>query len=184
MRLLFFFLTVIFLSACGPEAPSDTLVTKDVRYFDLYAPTCERWLEKKFACTEKDCFTAAAVEITGIDTTNPDSIKVFAWAWSQYYQELEGKPYGSLGQLLAVRFLVKASGRQFDILDVFIPDQELSLNKQLEEMAFPEILMDEYFLDQKQEVEIKRIKALSAKAKAKYLMFKEQAYVPTPLDSL
>lgn len=184
MRTLFFFLTIIFFSACAPEAPTDTLVTKDVRYFDLYAPTCERWLEKRFACTEKDCFAAAAVEITGIDTANLDSIKVFAWAWSQHYQELDGKPYGSLGQLLAVRFLVKSSGRQFEILDVFIPNEELSLNKQLEEMEFPEILLEEYFLDQKQEVEIKRIKALSDKAKAKYLMFKEQAYVPTPLDSL
>jgi hypothetical protein len=184
MRFIFFLLIVISLSACGPEAPSVTLVTKDVRYFDLYAPACERWLEKRFACTEEDCFTAAAVEITGIDTADQDSIKVFAWAWSQNYQELDGKAYGSLGQLSAVRFLVKASGRQFDILDVFIPDQELSLNKQLEKMSFPEVLLDEYFLDQKQEVEIKRIKALSDKANAKYLMYKEHAYLPTPVDSL
>jgi hypothetical protein len=184
MRPIYIFLTIIFLSACGTEAPSNSLVTKDVRYFDLYAPACERWLEKKFACTDKDCFTAAAVEITGIDTAHLDSIKVFAWAWSQHYQDIEGKPHGSLGQLLAVQFLVKSSGRNFEVLDVFIPDQELSLKKQLEEMAFPDVLLDEYFLDQKQEVEIKRIRALSDKAKAKYLMFKEQAYMPTPVDSL
>jgi len=184
MRTFYIFLTIIFLSACGPEAPSDSLVTKDVRFFDLYAPACERWLEKKFACVDTDCFTSAAVEITGIDTANLDSVMVFAWAWSQHYQELDGKPYGSLGQLLAVRFLIKSSGRNYEVMDVFLPDEELSLKKQLEGVAFPEILLDEYFLDQKQDVEIKRIKALSDKAKAKYLMYKEQAYVPTPADSL
>jgi hypothetical protein len=176
--------SILFAFSCSTEDPSTALVTGDLRFFELYAPTCERWLEKEFPCAKRDCFTAAAVEISGVDTSSLDSVKVYAWGWVQHFQEIEAQPHGSLGKLLALKFTVKTSGRDKKILKVMVPDEEISLKDQLEAATFPEVLLDEYFLDQNQEVEIKRIRALSDKAKAKYLMYVEKAYLPTEADGL
>lgn len=164
------------LIACSKKEEHNTLVTKDLNYFSLYSPTCEKWMEQTYPCKDSLCFTAVALEITGVDTAKMDSVLIYAWAWHQYFKPIEGKVHASQGDLWVVKLIAQGGGRAVKILDAYLPDEEEPLKPQLEAAAFPEDLLDEYFLNQKQEVEVKRIKALSEKAKKKFEMYKDKAY--------
>lgn len=174
----FIVLFALVLCACGPADPPGTLVMNEQALFQLYAPVCEAYLEKKDSCAEKNCFTAFAIEVTGIDTAKLDSVQVYAWCWKQNFKTKNGIPFTTDGEIKPCKIIASLNGRDIKVLNVWFPDGEESIKKQIREQAFPEILEDKYFLGQSSENESIRTQSLEKKALLKYKMLLEGAYKP------
>lgn len=164
--------------ACGPTEPPGTLAMNDQALFQLYAPVCEAYLEKTDSCAEKNCFTSYAMEVTGIDTASLDSIQVFAWCWKQNFKSKNGKPFTTEGEIKPCKIIASLKGREITVLNVWFPNEEENIKKQIREQMFPEILEDKYFLGQSSENETIRTQSLEKKALLKYKMLLEGAYIP------
>jgi hypothetical protein len=166
------------LLACKGDSEESQIVTSNISLFEKYSPVCERWLEQNMACKKPSCFTAASVEIVGIDTSIADTQSVYAWCWVQDFKIIDQKPLQNKGDFLLARFKVLPTGRGYVVKNIFIPDPDKPLDDQLEENAFPERLMKDYFLNQKKNIELDRIRILSEKARDKYQMYLDKAYIP------
>lgn len=153
-------------------------MTGNLTFFERYAPECEQFLESQKKCEGEDCFNAAALEIVGVDTAIVDTHSVYAWCWLQQFKSVGKIPSGSKGDFSPVRFKVLVSGRSFTITDVYLPNPDAPLKEQLLEQGFPEVLIKGYFVNQRNDVEMERVRVLANKAKDKYRMYLEKAYVP------
>lgn len=178
MKRNFFWCILCLLMACKGDTEEAQIVTSNISLFEKYSPVCERWLEQKYVCREQDCFTAASVEIVGIDTSVADTQAIYAWCWVQNFKIIDQKPVQNKGDFLLARFEVLPTGRGFLVERAFIPDPDKPLDDQLEESEFPESLVKEYFLNQKNNIELDRIRILSEKAREKYRMYLDNAYIP------
>lgn len=172
-----FFCCILFIS-CKEKEESTSLVLDNLQFFSLYDTTCETWLEQKFSCSTDSCFSSAAVEIVGIDTSNMDSIKVYAWAWNEHFVEKNNKSYSGNKKLLISRFTINPVNRKLLITDVFIPEEDHPLEEQLEAEKFPKSIIETYFTKQPENVEKIRIQALTQKATAKYKLYQKNIFKP------
>lgn len=178
MKILFILLSCFLFISCKEEIPDTNIITENLQFFSLYDATCESWIEKKYACNSENCFSSSAVEIVGIDTSNIDSVKVYAWAWSEQFVERNQQSYSGAKKLLITKFVIDASTRKKQILDVFIPNEDLPIDEQLESQEFPENIIEQYFTKQPESVERIRIQALTQKAKDKFLLYQKSIYIP------
>lgn len=171
-------IAIIFLCSCSSKKEHLGLVTGDLTFFERYAPECERFMELGKKCKGVRCFNAAALEIVGVDTAVADTHSVYAWCWMQQFKMVGNVPSGTKGAFTPVQFKVHVSGRSYSVAEVYLPDAEAPLKEQLTEREFPKVLVKKYFTNQGKDVEMERVKVLSEKAKDKYRMFLEKAYVP------
>lgn len=172
-----FFSCILFIG-CKEEKNNTSLVLDNLQFFSLYDSTCETWLEQKFSCNSDNCFSSSAVEIVGIDTSNIDSIKIYAWAWNEHFVQKNNKSYSGNKKLLISRFTINQSNRNLVITDVFIPHEDQPIEDQLEQQLFPENIIESYFTKQPENVERIRIQALTQKATAKYKLYMKNIYKP------
>lgn len=166
-----------FIFSCKEEVSHETLITENIDFFKLYDASCESWLEQKFACATDSCFSSSAVEIVGIDTSDASRYQVYTWSWNEHFLNKDGKVYSGNKKLLITRFTIDPSTRANRIIEVYIPNEALSILDQLTELSFPEKLIDTYFTKQTENTERLRIQALTKKATDKYQLFLANAYV-------
>lgn len=183
MRTAIYLICLILLGACKSEETSSTVVVDNLDYFQQFSASCEVWLENQFGCSDSNCFSSASVEIVGIDTSNPQQYKVYAWAWSQLFIKKDGQYYAGQKKLLISRFTVDAISRDHPVQKAYFPDEEQPIQEQLEQQQFPETLIDEYFTNQSEQVERLRIQSLSEKANDKFRLYLDNAYIPVKLPA-
>jgi hypothetical protein len=171
-------IAIFLISSCTSKKEHLTLVTGNLTFFERYAPECERFIESQKKCEGEGCFNSAALEIVGVDTAIADTHAVYAWCWMQQFKKVEKLPSGSKGVFTPVLFKVLVSGRSYSVVDVFLPDPEAPLKEQLTEREFPDVLIKSYFVNQRNDVEKERVRVLAEKARDKYKMYLEKAYVP------
>lgn len=145
--------------------------------FDLYDSYCESWIEQKYPCSTDSCFSSAAVEIVGIDTSDAHQYQIYAWSWNEHFLIKNGNTFSGNKRLTISRFTIDPSTRANKILEVYIPNEELPIAEQLAEKDFPESIVEGYFIKQAESVERIRIQALTKKATDKYQLYLSKAYV-------
>ncbi len=176
MKNWLFLLCAILTVSCQEEKAHDTLVLENLAFFDLYDSSCESWIEQKFPCSKDSCFSSAAVEIVGIDTSDSHRYQIYAWSWSEHFMTQNKKAFSGSKKLLITRFTMNPSSRANKILQVYIPNEEQPIDEQLTLEQFPEKIIDSYFTKQAESVERIRIQALNKKATEKYKLYLSDAY--------
>lgn len=176
MKNWLFLLGAILTVSCQEEKSHDTLVLENLAFFDLYDSSCESWIEQKFPCSKDSCFSSAAVEIIGIDTSDTHRYQIYAWSWSEHFMNKNGQSFSGNKKLLITRFTIDPSSRANKIIQVYIPNEELPIEEQLTTEKFPEKITDSYFTKQSESIEKVRIQALNKKAKEKYKLYLSDAY--------
>lgn len=184
-----FLLIILFNLSCKEEIKPDNIVLDDLSLFQLYDTSCESWLEKKYACNTDSCFSSAAVEIVGMDITDSNQYIIYAWSWTEQFIQKNNQDYSGNKQLLITKFTIDPTTRAKKIIKAFIANPEIPIEAQLIENGFPLELVQLYFIDQSNNIETIRIKALTKKATDKFNLFKEKIYTPDStivieLDSL
>lgn len=181
MKNLLILLATILLISCNNKSDTlpNSLVVEDMTYFEKFHPSCEKWIEQQYPCELDSCFSSAAIEIVGIDTTDKSNLLIYAWAWNEHYLLRDDQAFSGNKQLLITKLELDATSRNYEIQKSFIPHPDSSLTQQLEESDFPSFLIKKYFTKQSQKVEEIRIQALSKKAHDKYKIYLNNNF---PLD--
>lgn len=177
MKNWFVLVCAFFIISCKEEQARSTLVLENMSLFDLYDSYCESWIEQKYPCSTDSCFSSAAVEIVGIDTSDAHRYLIYAWSWNEHFLIKNGNAFSGNKKLTISRFAIDPSTRANKILDVYLPNEELPIAEQLAEQGFPENLVENYFTKQAESVEKIRIQALTKKATDKYQLYLSKAYV-------
>ena len=178
MKKGFFLLIILFTLSCKEEVKHDHLVLDNLSLFQLYDTSCESWLEQKYSCSTDSCFSSAAVEIVGIDTSDSNLYQIYAWSWSEQFIQKNNQDYSGNKQLLIAKFTIDPTTRAKKVMNVFIANPEIPIEEQLTENGFPTQLIKEYFINQSNNIETIRIKALTKKATDKLNLYKENVYTP------
>lgn len=173
-----FLLVILFNLSCKEEIKPSYIVLDDLSLFQLYDTSCESWLEKKYSCETDSCFSSAAVEIVGIDTSDSNQYQVYAWSWNEQFIQKNNQDYSGNKKLLITKFTVDPNTRAKKITKAFIANPEIPIETQLIENGFPVELINEYFIDQSKNIETIRIQALTKKATDKFNLYKEKVYTP------
>ncbi len=185
MRVLFILLFGLLLFGCTQnESSNKNLITVDLSFFEKYAPYCEIRLEQDNPCDLDSCFTSAAVEIVGIDTTEKSQTIIYAWTWVEHFIFKDSLIFSGNKTLSIAKFAMNIISRDFSVVTLFTPDEETPIAEQLREEGFPETLIKTYFVRQPESIEKIRIQALADKAKDKYNLYLQKSYHPVPVDTL
>ncbi|MCO5248221.1 MAG: hypothetical protein M9887_04645 [Chitinophagales bacterium] len=173
MKWLYVFV-VLLIYACR-ETPYE-LSQHEIELSKVYDVVCEKWIEQNFACKTDSCFSSAAVEIVGIDTSDADLYQIYTWFWNEHFIVKDGITYSGNYKLSIARFSIQPSTVSKKIDQVYIPNDTLPLKEQLEAENFPKQIIHTFFLDQHSNIERIRIQALSNKSKKKYELFQRNLY--------